>query len=143
MNKKSKEKYNYEQVCIYFNLDNPYQKECYELLNKIQKKKSLFLGMLAHNFLSQFKEGQTLTADDLKNYIQYYEIMEKKREQPAIVLNNEESITSVNNERPANTEPAPVTKIIDHKPHEQVAEAALYDEQVDNAALQAIKAFKF
>jgi len=69
--------YEYKTMSIYFDISNPYQKEAYELLQKIQKKKSLFLGMLAHEFVKQFKDVSDITSDDLKNYIQYYELMNK------------------------------------------------------------------
>lgn len=72
--KKTIDSYNYKNVSIYFDMDNPYQRECYNLLQKIQKKKSLFLGMLAHNFLMQF-ENEEITAEELRNYINSYEFI--------------------------------------------------------------------
>lgn len=69
--------YEYKTMSIYFDVSNPYQKECYELLQKIQKKKSLFLGLLAHEFIKQFKDAANISADDLKNYIQYYDLVNK------------------------------------------------------------------
>ena len=74
-----------------------------------------------------------MTADDLKNYIQYYEIMEKKKEQFVPINTHEE-----HGELVMNNEVAPDR----NTPPDTVKEVASAD-LVDKAALQAINAFKF
>lgn len=74
MDENTKKNYPYKYVSIYFDMSNPYQKECYELLQMINKKKSLFLGMLAHNFLKQFSSS-TISKEDLTVYIKSYDLL--------------------------------------------------------------------
>lgn len=87
-NKKVKDTYAYKYMSIYLDVSNPYQKECYELLQMINKKKSLFLGMLAHNFIQQFKGSvDAITPEDLKKYITSYEFISQfKSTAPNMVM---------------------------------------------------------
>ena len=104
MDNNQKKNYNYKYFSIYLDMDNPYQKECCELLNKVAKKKSLFLGLLAHNFIEQFNNSSELTAEDLKNYINCYETMSKLKPFPQITPHS-----SVNNEVSHNDFPVSTT----------------------------------
>jgi hypothetical protein len=67
----------YAHVSLYFDLSNPYQKECYELLEKAQRKKTLFLSLVTHDFLGQFDHPSSLTKQDIKKYIEDYELLSK------------------------------------------------------------------
>lgn len=82
---------------LYFDMDDPVQGECYELISKLSRKKSRFIANLVNDFLTHYPEATDKKA--LSFFVEHYDELKKYKigtEQPTIV--RETVVTHDNNE---------------------------------------------
>lgn len=126
--KKKKKQYktasDYEQKSIYFDMDDEYQAECFELLNLCGHKQAKFLGLLAHDLLKQTGiDIESLDKDTFKSFFKTYELRVKTGFNPYTWNNNSEPVHDIKAEPVKPKSKVKTNEIIDEEDMEDMDNA--------------------
>jgi len=102
--------YGYTTVTLNFNLDDPGQRLCYELLNNVPRRKAFFLGLLAKLFVAKYCGGRIPTKEELKGVLQIFPMLINVQGNVTTMQDIDFSNIPMSEKKPRKSAPKKVTK---------------------------------